>query len=280
MMKKAARLREETGNPSIFAAHERERGAPGHLWKVSLLRPFRFLFTEPVRRRNLSLQRSIQYADASSPPADYLPLCSHQWIDVRNHFLGKRGFPSGSSPSLLRLNRRRDKTSLTPPPFLFFQVFGAGNGGHGWTHIGTINLTYLSFVLGAFMFVSFFHLWIPCTRRLTLTLSSPFSSGFALQPLQERFYHKKVAEAKGQSNPEARWGSSRWATPFLAVGLFIAAWTSYPHITFIAPLVGFTLFGIAFFIIITAILVSFHPLVAFLLLPLLSDWLLTLVAFL
>lgn len=47
-MKKAKRLREKTGNPNIYAAHEKERGSAGRLWKVSLVRPFKFLFTEPV----------------------------------------------------------------------------------------------------------------------------------------------------------------------------------------------------------------------------------------
>lgn len=40
----------------------------------------------------------------------------------------------------------------------------------------------------------------------------------------------------------------------MPIGLMIAAWTSYNYIVFIAPLIGFTLFGIGFFIVISAIL--------------------------
>lgn len=50
VMKKAKKLRLETGNPNIFADHEKDRASPGRLWKVSLLRPIKFLFTEPVSR--------------------------------------------------------------------------------------------------------------------------------------------------------------------------------------------------------------------------------------
>lgn len=48
MMEKAKRLRQETGNENIFAEHEKERGQSGHLYTVSLVRPFKFLFTEPI----------------------------------------------------------------------------------------------------------------------------------------------------------------------------------------------------------------------------------------
>lgn len=40
----------------------------------------------------------------------------------------------------------------------------------------------------------------------------------------------------------------------MPIGLFIAAWTSYRNIVFIAPLIGFTVFGVGFYMIITAIL--------------------------
>jgi hypothetical protein len=40
--------RKATGNTRIYAAHEQERAQPGRLWKVSLVRPIKFLFTEPI----------------------------------------------------------------------------------------------------------------------------------------------------------------------------------------------------------------------------------------
>lgn len=48
MMKKAKRVREETGYEKIYALHEQDRASAGRLWKVSLVRPFKFLFYEPV----------------------------------------------------------------------------------------------------------------------------------------------------------------------------------------------------------------------------------------
>lgn len=91
-------------------------------------------------------------------------------------------------------------------------------------------------------------------------------SGFALQPLQERFYHRRIAANGGKSDPEARWGSSLYGVFLIPMGLFIAAWTSFPNIVWIAPIIGFTLFGIGFYMIITAILnyvcgfLNLHPL--------------------
>lgn len=106
------------------------------------------------------------------------------------------------------------------------------------------------------------------------TRSHPFrNSGFLLQPLQERAYRNATAKAGGNSVPESRFYSSLYGIWLLPIGLFLAAWTSYPQINFIVPLIGFTLFGsewrfprstrsisltlrlsVGFFLIITAIL--------------------------
>ena len=51
LMRKAKQLRKETGNERIYAEYELERSGPGHLYKVSLIRPFKFL-----RRRLLSFE--------------------------------------------------------------------------------------------------------------------------------------------------------------------------------------------------------------------------------
>jgi len=46
LMRQAKRLREETGNPDIYAEHEKSRNSKGHFYKVSLLRPLKF-FCKP-----------------------------------------------------------------------------------------------------------------------------------------------------------------------------------------------------------------------------------------
>lgn len=135
---------------------------------MSLVRPFKFLFTEPITYLS-ALINGLTYGII---------------------FLANQAFPL---------------------------IFGAGNGGHGWEGLGVINLTYLSFVVGAFI-------------------------GFSLQPLQESFYQRRTARL-GKSDPEARWKSSLYGIWLLPIGLFIAAWTSFASVPFIAPLIGFTLFG-------------------------------------
>ncbi|WRT63889.1 uncharacterized protein IL334_000815 [Kwoniella shivajii] len=176
--RKTALLRKETNLP-FYAEHELVKKDPSHLYKVTIIRPFKFLFTEPITY-----------------------LCA-----------GINGFAFG----MIFLSNEA-----------FPLVFGSGNNGHGWTHSGTVNLTFLAYVVGAFL-------------------------GFALTPLQEKKYHQLCAE-KGFSNPEARWWSALWATPFCPIGLMIASWTSYNYLPWIAPIIGFTLFGFGFYIILAAIL--------------------------
>lgn len=97
---------------------------------------------------------------------------------------------------------------------------------------GVVNLTFLAYVVGGFLSVR------PSLRHSFLSLTSYLAiSGFFSQPLQENAYHR-ISARLGYPSPEARWWSSLWATFFLPLGLFIAAWTSYSHIPFIAPLVS------------------------------------------
>ncbi|KAL0252953.1 hypothetical protein I308_102347 [Cryptococcus tetragattii IND107] len=178
LARKSSKLREATGLP-FYGEHELAKKAPGHLWKVTIVRPFKFLFTE-----------RITY------------LCA-----------GINGFVFG----MIFLSNEA-----------FPLVFGSGNNGHGWTHSGVVNLTFGAYVVGSFL-------------------------GFCLTPLQEAWYHK-ASKIKGHGDPEARWWSALWATPFMPLGLMIAAWTSYPNLPWIAPIIGFTMFGFGFYIILAAIL--------------------------
>ena len=114
----------------------------------------------------------------------------------------------------------------------FGLIFGPGNGGHTWQHSGVINLTFLAYVIGSLI-------------------------GFAFQPLQERIYHQGIA--KRGKWPEGRWATCLVGVWFMPIGLFIAAWTSYAFVPWIGPFIGFTVFGIGFFSIINAILVSSLP---------------------
>ncbi|OCF36230.1 polyamine transporter [Kwoniella heveanensis BCC8398] len=179
LSRKSAKIRQETKDMPFFAEHELVKKDPSHLYKVTIVRPFKFLFTEPITY-----------------------LCA-----------GINGFAFG----MIFLSNEA-----------FPLVFGGGNGGHGWTHSGVVNLTFLAYVVGAFL-------------------------GFALTPLQDAKY-QAACRRRGFSDPEARWWSALWATPFMPIGLMIAAWTSYAHVPWIAPIIGLTLFGFGFYIILAAIL--------------------------
>ena len=48
LRRRAERLRKETGNPKFDVPEEMRAQSPKQLMRVSLLRPFYFLFTEPV----------------------------------------------------------------------------------------------------------------------------------------------------------------------------------------------------------------------------------------
>ncbi|GFZ44363.1 hypothetical protein JCM24511_02085 [Saitozyma sp. JCM 24511] len=178
LQKKSKFLRNETNQP-FYAEHELAKKDPSHLYKVTIVRPFKFLFTEPITY-----------------------LCA-----------GINGFVFG----IIFLSNEA-----------FPLVFGSGNGGHNWTHSGTINLTFASYVVGSVI-------------------------AFALQPLQESKYHL-ACRRLGASDPEARWWSALWATPFMPAGLMVAAWTSYPSLPWIPPLIGFAMFGFGFYVILAAIL--------------------------
>ncbi|WVQ93715.1 hypothetical protein IAU59_000792 [Kwoniella sp. CBS 9459] len=179
LSRKSAKIRQETNDLPFYAEHELVKNDPGHLYKVTIVRPFKFLFTEPITY-----------------------LCA-----------GINGFAFG----MIFLSNEA-----------FPLVFGSGNGGHGWTHSGVVNLTFLAYVVGAFL-------------------------GFALTPLQDAKY-QAACRRRGFSDPEARWWSALWATPFMPIGLMIAAWTSYAYIPWIAPIIGLTLFGFGFYVILAAIL--------------------------
>lgn len=64
LMRRAKKLRKDTGNNRIVAPHEPERNEPGRLWKVSLMRPVKFLFTEPITVGAFSLEEFTSWRAA------------------------------------------------------------------------------------------------------------------------------------------------------------------------------------------------------------------------
>lgn len=74
------------------------------------------------------------------------------------------------------------------------------------------------------------------------------------QPLQERYYVKRVAANDGKGVPEARMHLARFGTFLLPISLFWFAWTSYTSIHWIVPIIASAVFGAAIYIVILAIL--------------------------
>ncbi|KAF2140952.1 uncharacterized protein K452DRAFT_229687 [Aplosporella prunicola CBS 121167] len=73
-------------------------------------------------------------------------------------------------------------------------------------------------------------------------------------PLQERYYLKRVAANDGHGVPEARMWLARIGTFLLPISLFWFAWTSYPSVHWIVPIIASSFFGAGIYIIILAIL--------------------------
>lgn len=98
-MKKAKKLRQQTGQDNIYALHEKDRSSPGRLYKVTLIRPFKFLFTEPVSYAlGRSCERDLLTALPRSPTglrlSMALPTVSSSWpTKVRRAWLPSLLFP-------------------------------------------------------------------------------------------------------------------------------------------------------------------------------------------
>ncbi|KAK7703155.1 hypothetical protein SLS57_011038 [Botryosphaeria dothidea] len=75
-----------------------------------------------------------------------------------------------------------------------------------------------------------------------------------LHPLQERYYLRQVARNGGKGVPEARMYLARGGTFLLPISLFWFAWTSFPSVHWIVPIIASAFFGAGIYIIILAIL--------------------------
>lgn len=99
MSKKTKKLRETLPDMPFYAEHELVKKDPKHLWKVTIFRPFKFLFTEP-----------ITYLCAAVNGKSTATLARRELTAV--------GFIFG----MIFLSNEA-----------FPLVFGPGNNGHGWT---------------------------------------------------------------------------------------------------------------------------------------------------
>lgn len=108
-------------------------------------------------------------------------------------------------------------------------VFGPGKNGHGF-NTGEWGLAFLGVALGSVI-------------------------GAITHPiLQERYYLRKVRENDGKGVPEARLWLARAGSIFIPISLFWFAWTSYPSVPWIVPIIASALFGLGIYIVILSIL--------------------------
>ncbi|KAL4984498.1 major facilitator superfamily domain-containing protein [Aspergillus falconensis] len=77
---------------------------------------------------------------------------------------------------------------------------------------------------------------------------------FALSPLQERYYLRRVAENDGKSVPEARMWMARGGSLLIPISLFWFGWTSYSSVHWIVPIIASSFFGAGLYIVILSIL--------------------------
>lgn len=183
--KKAARVRKalkKEGFKSadlIRDAHADEARSLHTLFAVTLTRPFRFLFTEPIT----------------------MGAAAYNGFLYGLVYLFNEAFPL---------------------------VFGPGANGHGF-NTGEWGLAFLGIAIGSLI-------------------------GAMLHPLQERYYLRKVAENDGKGVPEARLWMARGGSIIIPISLFWFAWTSYPSIHWIVPIIASVFFGLGLYIVILSIL--------------------------
>ncbi|KAI9368963.1 polyamine transporter [Aspergillus egyptiacus] len=77
---------------------------------------------------------------------------------------------------------------------------------------------------------------------------------FALHPLQERYYRRRVAARDGKSVPEARMWMARAGALLIPASLFWFGWTSYASIHWVVPIIASAFFGAGLYIVILSIL--------------------------
>ncbi|KAF1989720.1 polyamine transporter [Aulographum hederae CBS 113979] len=77
---------------------------------------------------------------------------------------------------------------------------------------------------------------------------------FLLYPLQERYYLGRVAANNSKGVPEARMWMARAGAVAIPVSLFWFAWTSYPSVHWIVPILASTLFGAGVYVVVLSIL--------------------------
>ncbi|KAK4952627.1 Synaptic vesicle transporter SVOP [Elasticomyces elasticus] len=80
------------------------------------------------------------------------------------------------------------------------------------------------------------------TAGLTGLMFIPVAVGVvasaACSPLVNKHYNKIVVQYNGQPPAEARLIPMMWSCWFIPIGLFIFAWTSYPHLSWAGPAMG------------------------------------------
>ncbi|KAF2723358.1 MFS general substrate transporter [Polychaeton citri CBS 116435] len=114
--------------------------------------------------------------------------------------------------------------------YLFNEAFPKvfGPGGHNF-NTGEWGLAFLGLAVGVIIAAAFY-------------------------PLQERYYLRRVAENHGKGVPEARMWQARFGAVLLPVSLFWFAWTSYPSVHWIVPIIASAFFGAGIYIVILGVL--------------------------
>ncbi|KAI4721934.1 MFS general substrate transporter [Aureobasidium sp. EXF-10727] len=181
--KKAARVRKalkkdglDKSAARVFDAHADESKSLHTLFAITLTRPFRFLFTEPIT----------------------IGAAAYNGFIYGLVYLFNEAFPL---------------------------VFGKNHG----FNVGEQGLAFLGLAMGSVV-------------------------GVALYPIQERYYLRKVARNDGKGVPEARIWLARFGAFLLPISLFWFAWTSFPSVHWIVPIIASGFFGLGIYIVILSIL--------------------------
>lgn len=109
-------------------------------------------------------------------------------------------------------------------------------------------LVYLFFVAFPLVFQMVYDMQLQFVGLTFLGVALGMISGFCTFPVVSRHYRKTVVANGGVSKPEFHLPQMIYGSLLCPMGLFIFAWTTYPHVHWIAPIIGGYVFRVGCFL--------------------------------
>ncbi|KAK6203365.1 multidrug resistance protein 10 [Scheffersomyces amazonensis] len=109
----------------------------------------------------------------------------------------------------------------------------------------TLAIVYMFFVAFPYIFSTVYHFSLQAQGMSFLGLiAGMLLTSLLTPPLIARNYNRLLARHGGVSKPEFRFVPLMAGVFIVPIGLFIIAWTSYPHVHWIGPIMGSAVYGV------------------------------------